>query len=270
MQYFQNCWIDLNFKQADFEKLNGIPADKAKQFVSDLILNGAKAEFQKEPNELPQDWKAYVKKFLSEKGDSGSTLTSSLNGQNGPTGNRNFALLTTVRTRYLTPPPILQLGSVVALGNNVVIKDAQGVITENTIKYDFYVCLQPLCDGVRLRVARRFPFLKLKEVEAGEPFDQVIEFGGKRYDLQIVYSPYSLLFFSFEPNHEMVIGASKEEDVWVFNGIEESGKNCSLLWVSDLKFPHAQRIAVNFAAQISRVGLTESEWLRRRAGKKND
>lgn len=34
-------------------------------------------------------------------------------------------------------------------------------------------------------------------------------------------------------------------------------------WISELKNDHAQRISNDFAAKLSRVGLDESEWLRR-------
>jgi hypothetical protein len=34
-------------------------------------------------------------------------------------------------------------------------------------------------------------------------------------------------------------------------------------WISELKFEQAQRIVNKYAAEISRVGLDESEWLRR-------
>jgi hypothetical protein len=38
------------------------------------------------------------------------------------------------------------------------------------------------------------------------------------------------------------------------------------IWILDLKEAHAQRIANLYAARLSRVGLDESEWLRRWAG----
>jgi hypothetical protein len=34
-------------------------------------------------------------------------------------------------------------------------------------------------------------------------------------------------------------------------------------WLCDLKSNHAQRIVNDFSAYLSRVGLDESEWLRR-------
>jgi hypothetical protein len=34
-------------------------------------------------------------------------------------------------------------------------------------------------------------------------------------------------------------------------------------WIGELKFPQAQRIAQALASESARVGLTETEWLRR-------
>lgn len=38
------------------------------------------------------------------------------------------------------------------------------------------------------------------------------------------------------------------------------------IWLFDLKDSHAQRIAQNYASKLARVGLDESEWLRRWSG----
>ena len=52
--------------------------------------------------------------------------------------------------------------------------------------------------------------------------------------------------------------AIKEKDSFVF----ESSHNKKFTWVVELKEMHAQRIVNNYCAQLSRVGLNESEWLR--------
>ena len=39
--------------------------------------------------------------------------------------------------------------------------------------------------------------------------------------------------------------------------------NDEVRWIADLKTDFAHRVANMFAAEVSRVGLTESEWLRR-------
>ena len=41
-----------------------------------------------------------------------------------------------------------------------------------------------------------------------------------------------------------------------------SSHNEKYRWIVDIKNMHAQRIVNNYCAQLSRVGLNESEWLR--------
>ena len=41
-----------------------------------------------------------------------------------------------------------------------------------------------------------------------------------------------------------------------------SSHNDRYKWIVDIKSLHAQRIVNNYCAQLSRVGLNESEWLR--------
>jgi hypothetical protein len=47
---------------------------------------------------------------------------------------------------------------------------------------------------------------------------------------------------------------------------ETVGEAANLRWIGNLKFAHAQRIANDFAREVSRVGLVESDWLRRVGG----
>lgn len=46
----------------------------------------------------------------------------------------------------------------------------------------------------------------------------------------------------------------------------DAGADEMFQWVFDLKDADAQKVANHFAAQLARVGLDESEWLRRSSG----
>jgi hypothetical protein len=56
----------------------------------------------------------------------------------------------------------------------------------------------------------------------------------------------------------MVI-AEKRDNSWIFPACND---NIIVEWVAELKPLHTQRIAAHFGADISRVGLIESEWSR--------
>ncbi len=62
-----------------------------------------------------------------------------------------------------------------------------------------------------------------------------------------------------------MIRAKEENGTFVFDTTDKK----RFEWVSELKSEHAQRIANNFAAKLSRVGLDESEWLRRGADRRD-
>ena len=74
--------------------------------------------------------------------------------------------------------------------------------------------------------------------------------------------PFESRLISFTPSAgKKEIRASKTEENWYFNTGGSQSK--AYMWIADLKTEHAQRVANDYARQISRVGLTESEWLRR-------
>lgn len=161
-----------------------------------------------------------------------------------------FAMLTSLKNNYglLKIKPILTLGTIVMELNS------------DPETQSFWLCIQPRCDSVRLEDERSFPFLQLKKVEgADENFDLVIQ-NGEYIKLKINYEPYKSKLFEFEPiNSDQVIRADGE---LIFKGKDRDFK-----WVSELKSEHALRVVHKFATNLSRIGLDESEWLRRWRGK---
>jgi len=163
-----------------------------------------------------------------------------------------FAMLTSVKNLYSgSRSPILTLGTILKeeLGN-----------PDDSEKY--WLCLQPRCDCVRIEGNRNFFFLALKKVNASNNFDIVVKIDESRYEkLKINQKIYNASHLEFSPNSldDKVIRAKKEGEIFIF----ETTDGLVFRLVSELKNEHAQRIANNFAANISRVGLDESEWLRR-------
>lgn len=158
-----------------------------------------------------------------------------------------FGLRMAVRTVYSRPRRILRLGT-------IVLRDDR-----------YLVCLQPRCDSVRLKpgVPRSFPFLPLKVV--GRDDSAPHEFVVQRPDdqellrLQLSTKPYTLVTVDFicGPNR-YVEAAEAGPDAWELKDANDD----TLCWVAELKPEFAQRVAVNLAAEIARVGLAESELVR--------
>ncbi len=123
----------------------------------------------------------------------------------------------------------------------------------------YYVCIQQKCDSVRLNAERRFLFLPLAPVEQGK-FHFVVSDEGKFIKLKIEDTSYNLKTVKFKPDQDGKFPISKNQNgTYHFTSVYGE----EFLWLSDLKDAHAQRIANNYAAKLARVGLDESEWLRR-------
>jgi len=182
--------------------------------------------------------------------DSLDRLTAILCGDNerGKLCDRKLAYLMMVRSRYNDPPPRLSLGTIVA-------EDVHG----NT---RYRCCILPRCDSAHLKHKRMFQFLKMTKRNAQDSFGYVIFDKDEFQLLNMSLRPYESEMIEFEPSQNEMVVAIKHEGEWLF----QSGER-KLRWVADLKPDHAQRVANDYAAQISRVGLTESEWQRRWAKK---
>ncbi len=126
---------------------------------------------------------------------------------------------------------------------------------------EYFLCIQAKCDSVRVTDNTRFLFLPLEPVSDGKKFHFVVQdLDGNHLKLNVLKDTYKLKTIKFNPsaNSDSVI-ADKESLNYYFT----STHNEKLYWICDLKDLHAQRIANLYASQLSRVGLDESEWLRR-------
>lgn len=137
-------------------------------------------------------------------------------------------------------------------------------LTLGTILYSlsinkFYLCIQQRCDSLRIDGIRRFLFLPL--VESGGETNVVVT---NEKQLQIAKYSYEIKTIKFQADKDKRYVCSKRikngmgKDTFVFTSIHEE----EFEWVLELKELHAQRILNSYSANLSRVGLDESEWLR--------
>ena len=154
------------------------------------------------------------------------------------------------RTFYGKVPRALTLGTI--------------VLREEDKKH--LLCLQPVCDSVRIKRERRFLFAECSKgkVNQGVATHVVACHEDKASELHYQPKAYKCLVFQFNPSAEgQVIAEEGDDGVHWFKDI--TGKR--YIWIGQLKTAHAQRAVEQFARDLSRVGLTESEWLRKLAGK---
>lgn len=203
------------------------------------------------------DWIPFVeskKKQNKIRDEAYSTLTQTFcgEGEKPLELDYKFASLTSMKNQYVIDRrPILTLGT--------ILKKESGDLDESE---KYWLCLQPRCDCVRIEDNRNFFFLHLEKTEEDNKFDIVVKIDGLDYEkLKIKQKFFKSMHFQFSSNNadDQVVRAEREENDYIF----ETTDKLRFKWISELKNQHAQRIANNFAVNISRVGLDESEWLRR-------
>jgi len=133
-----------------------------------------------------------------------------------------------------------------------------GTILYSSITDMYYLCIQQRCDSLRIDGIRRFLFLPL--VESGGETHVVVT---NEKQLQIAKYSYEIKTIKFEADKDKRYVCSKRinnmgKDTFVFTSIHKE----EFEWVLELKDLHAQRILNSYSANLSRVGLDESEWLR--------
>lgn len=134
-------------------------------------------------------------------------------------------------------------------------------------KAAYYICIQQRCDSIRIpnndneKKDRRFLFLPLsldpKESNPEGPKSSPIVID-KDTIMHVCDQSYGIKTIRFKSDESLMVMAKKQDDKWVFESIHGE----TFEWIIDLKDLHAQRIVNNYCAQLSRVGLNESEWLR--------
>ena len=121
---------------------------------------------------------------------------------------------------------------------------------------EFLICIQPSCDSLRLKQNTKFVFLRAKK--DGDNLDIVIPNNSNFIKLSIEYKSENIELITFSPENGTVVSKT----IAAHEIFEDINKN-QYSWLGNLKYPFAQRISTNFAFELSRVGLDESEWLRR-------
>ncbi len=136
------------------------------------------------------------------------------------------------------------------------------IIRELTDEKCYLLCLQPVCDSVRMGgKSQAFIFCVLKEPEGGKRFTHCVMDGGGNV-IKLEYKPnVSDIFVSKFAGTDAVCTDKGDTDRFIFK--DEAGNDYE--WIAELKTEHAQRAAEQFGRELSRVGLTESEWLRIKA-----
>jgi|GEM_PF-1714237 len=125
----------------------------------------------------------------------------------------------------------------------------------------YYMCLQPLCDSIRLSIDKptTFPFVKLEECKDKSSFDFVLKIKSKFVGFRSVAKPHqSINSFDFTANEATKDVRANEDNIFI--DTEEKQSN----WVAELKQSYAQELAQTISTSSTRIGMDKFEWLRRK------
>jgi len=156
-----------------------------------------------------------------------------------------LAVLMSQRTQYGSQRKFLKLGT--------VIRECSG-------EERYLLCLQPVCDSVRL--SGNNPFLFCYMDYPDKKVTHIVPDGKKYCELSFNPCKENRAIITFSANHKKMVAEKQDTDTRHFFSDDEKNE---YKWVAQLKPEHAQQAAEQFARELSRVGLTESEWLHRGA-----
>ena len=137
---------------------------------------------------------------------------------------------------------------------------------------EYLLCIQPLCDSVRIKSesTRKFPFLPLTQIqnfsaESPEPpFPDLClpDINGNVW-CKVDRQPMHLIVHAFSGGQSGCVQSRKDKNRFFFDTAgEEAGKALSFRWVADLKIPFVQRISSGLAERMHTLGVDDYEVLR--------
>ena len=140
--------------------------------------------------------------------------------------------------------PRLELG--------VVLRDDSG---------EYWLCIQPLCDSVRLNSCRAFPMLRLVQ-DNRRPTAIIRSPDNTLLRIRFDTAPHRLDMPKFEPTSHGAVLAQGEPSDWRFTSVDGSEYRA----ITRLRPELAAQAVQGLTSAASRPGVDASEWLRRKAG----
>ncbi|WP_458400104.1 response regulator receiver domain [Mailhella sp.] len=185
-------------------------------------------------------------KDILEKHVRNSELTEFWGARNPRLADAELAMLMAYEYKYEDCIPLLQSGTIIKASNSAL----------------YYLCVQPACDCVRIEsTGRPFLFIPLEEAKDADRFDFVFIDGEMIKYLKKITKIYKLKIIEFAPKDgdKNISSYIDEEGRTFFKGADEE----KYFFVLQLKEAQTLRSIQESANALSRIGLTESEWLRR-------
>lgn len=153
--------------------------------------------------------------------------------------------------------PLLQLGAI--LRESKSFEEQEGFVGPKHSRY--WICFQPLCDGVRLHDATAFPLLPLSSLRKNQvKFDLVVHHEGHDIPLEIRQSKLAAMDLpKFHPTKSGSVAAAWSDQDWVF----VSQDNRQFAWMGNVRLDKAHKLLHSIVNTAGRIGIDEYEYYRR-------
>ncbi len=146
--------------------------------------------------------------------------------------------------------PMLALGALLKVRNDLF--EGAG------IDCDYLLCMQPICDAVRLKETTAFPF-QTAEYDKTR-FNLIVDEAGAAGYLNLELKPRATVMFRFDPTSGRDTVYAEPNAAGDFLFTDSHGRKFQ--WIGDIASLKAQAFASEVAANQHRVGGDELEWLR--------
>ena len=160
-------------------------------------------------------------------------------------------------------PPDLHLGTLVRIDTLTAASGAAPASDADPVASDssYWLCMQPLCDSVRLEGPTRFPFLPLKVSEDHSPeFDLVVRSGSEYLRLNLGKRKFnSIEFFEMTPDRSLSVVLANWDEEWLF----ERSDGETLIWLGDVRLDMSHKLIGDIVNDAGRIGIDEFEYSRR-------
>ena len=163
---------------------------------------------------------------------------------------KELAWIVCCRTVVNAPAPILQMGSVVHVRNG---REEQ-----------FLLCVKPKCDSVRLPARAVFLLLPLVEPKAHVAQLVLRTNAGEYRRVSVAMGMDDWMLREFDPSEEGGAVVATRDMGGGFYFVDS--EKVEFHWLGELREEFAQQVAQRFAAELARIPVNNSEWLRREEG----
>jgi hypothetical protein len=237
-------WLDDRSGDGKLISANHRVTDQdLQQGVAALIDNGVQAEAKQKLSKEHQTFSAAI---ITNSLPNRLTELLSISDEE-KRGDIGLAVLMSLRTRYEGAVPQLTLGTIVSNTARIKDKDVE----------QYWLCVQPVCDSVRIEDARPFPLLPLIPVSSHGKSSIILNEVETLF-LEAKLNPYLVSMRTFAATHDGQVFSKDDGGKRVYQDVDGT----VYVWRGELKAAHAQRIANDASFALARVGLYESEWNR--------